>query len=84
MTNIHEYQNRILLDALDVTSTDDLLEFAIELDWIKMSLGDETFTLIKSELHNYKNMPWRDALHSAVVQVCGTTKAGWVCPPHQS
>lgn len=65
MTIVNRYQNSILTDALDVMSTEDLLEFAVECDWLRNYLGETAFLQIKQQLLVYADKPWRDALESA-------------------
>jgi hypothetical protein len=46
-------------------STEDLLEFAIECDWLRNYLGETTFLLIKREMFTFYDKPWREALEAA-------------------
>lgn len=76
------YQNSILGDCLEIMTTNDLLEFACEVDWISSYVGQSDWLLIKSELGKNVHLPWRDALESAIKSV--VPSLGPECLPQQN
>jgi hypothetical protein len=76
------YQNSILGDCLDIMTTDDLLEFAVETDWMRSYLGDSGWLLVKNALGRHMHLPWREGLAAALEDAFPGQEN--VCLPQQS
>ena len=59
------YTNGIIHDALEVLTTDDLLEIAIEVDFFRKFAGEELWLVFKNSLLDNMDRPWREAFEHA-------------------
>lgn len=78
------YENSVLGDILDVMNPDDMLEFAIEIHWLKDCVGDDQYTKIIDELRKLRHMPWRNGLRVALTTVVPGARIDVECPPHKN
>lgn len=76
--------NVVLSNCLDILTTEELLEFAIEVDWIRFFLGDGCWQIVKRELKELTNLSWRDALQVAVKSSLNGATIPAECLPQQS
>lgn len=74
------YKNSILGDLLAIMEPEEILEFGVEIAWLKDCVGDREFKLVLHELGNLSHMTWQSGLRVALQTVIPGARIDVECP----